>query len=108
MLFRSVHGQAVGIVLPAIVRFNAGEHTAEARYGELCRAAGLPDAEALAQALEEILRLTGLAAPLRSFGVNEASIPALAEEASQQWTATFNPRKITPADFARIYGALLG
>ena len=64
-------------------------------------------AEALAQALEEILRLTGLAAPLRSFGVNEASIPALAEEASQQWTATFNPRKITPADFARIYGSLL-
>ncbi len=102
-----VHGQAVGIVLPAIVRFNAGEHTAEARYGELCRAAGLPDAESLAQALEEILRLTGLAAPLRSFGVTEASIPALADEAAQQWTATFNPRKITPADFARIYGSLL-
>ncbi|MEO6786552.1 MAG: iron-containing alcohol dehydrogenase, partial [Chthoniobacteraceae bacterium] len=40
-----VHGQAVGLVLPAIVRFNAGEPTAEARYGELCRAAGLPDAE---------------------------------------------------------------
>ncbi|MEO6742429.1 MAG: iron-containing alcohol dehydrogenase, partial [Chthoniobacteraceae bacterium] len=103
-----VHGQAVGIMLPSIVRFNAAEHTAEARYGELCRAAGLPDAEALAQALEEILRLTGLAAPLRSFGVNEASIPALAEEAAQQWTATFNPRKITPTDFARIYESLLG
>ena len=101
------HGQAVGVVLPSIVRFNASEPTAEARYGELCRAAGLPDAEALAQELEEVLRLTGLAAPLRSFGVNEASIPALAEEASQQWTATFNPRKITPADFARIYGSLL-
>ena len=102
------HGQAVGVVLPAIVRFNAGEHTAEARYGELCRAAGLPDAEALAQALEKILRLTGLAAPLRSFGVNEAVIPALAEEASQQWTAAFNPRKITPADFAKIYESVLG
>ena len=26
---------------------------------------------------------------------------------AQQWTATFNPRKITPADFARIYESLL-
>jgi len=103
-----VHGQAVGIVLPSIVRFNASEPSAEARYGELCRASGLPDAEALAQKLDEVLRLTGLAVPLRSFGVTEASIPTLAEEASQQWTASFNPRAITPADFARIYQSLLG
>ena len=32
---------------------------------------------------------------------------AITEEASQQWTATFNPRKIAPADFARIYESLL-
>ena len=32
---------------------------------------------------------------------------AITKEASQQWTATFNPRKITPADFVRIYGSLL-
>ena len=31
-----------------------------------------------------------------------------ARESSQQWTATFNPRKITPADFARSYESLLG
>ena len=36
------------------------------------------------------------------------SIPTLALEASHQWTATFNPRTITPADFARIYESLLG
>ncbi len=103
-----VHGQAVGIVLPSIVRFNASEPSAEARYGELCRAAGLPDAEALAQELEEVLRLTGLAAPLGKFGVTRDAIPTLALEASQQWTATFNPRTITPADFEKIYESLLG
>ena len=102
------HGQAVGVVLPSIVRFNASEHSAESRYGELCRAAGLPDAEALAQELEEVLRLTGLAAPLGKFGVTRDAIPTLALEASQQWTATFNPRAITQADFARIYEALMG
>ena len=40
--------------------------------------------------------------------VNQLVSSALAEEASQQWTATFNPRKITPADFARICESLLG
>ena len=103
-----VHGQAVGLVLPSIVRFNAADPAAAAGYGELCRAAGLPDIESLAQALEEILRLAGLAAPLRDFGVTRECIPTLALEASHQWTATFNPRTITPADFAKIYESLLG
>ncbi len=103
-----VHGQAVGLVLPSIVRFNATEPAAAAGYEELCRATGLPDIESLACALEEILRLAGLAVPLGQFGVTRESIPTLALEASHQWTATFNPRTITPADFTRIYGALLG
>ena len=102
-----VHGQAVGLVLPAIVRFNAADPAAAAGYSELCHAAGLADTEALAQGLEEILRVTGLAAPLAKFGVARDAIPALAAEAAQQWTATFNPRKITPADFAAIYESLL-
>jgi alcohol dehydrogenase len=105
--YKIVHGQAVGLVLPAVVRFNAAEPAAAAGYAELCRRVGLQDVEALASALEEILRLTGLSGPLRKFGVKEEAIPALAEEASQQWTASFNPRKITPADFAAIYHSLL-
>jgi alcohol dehydrogenase class IV len=32
-------------------------------------------------------------------------IPTLAEEAAKQWTATFNPRKTTVADFGRLYEA---
>ena len=52
--------------------------------------------------------LTSLAAPLGKFGVTRDAIPSLALEASQQWTATFNPRAITQADFARIYEALMG
>jgi len=40
--------------------------------------------------------------------VNQLVSSALAEESSQAWTATFNPRKITPADFARIDESLLG
>ncbi len=43
----------------------------------------------------------------RSNLVLEAAVAARAEEASQQWTTTFNRRKTTPTDFARIYKALL-
>ena len=102
-----VHGQAVGIVLPSIIRFNASDPVAGLRYHDLCDVVGLADPEALARALEEMLALTGLAAPLASFGVTAEKIPALAEEAARQWTATFNPRPIAAADFARIYESLL-
>ncbi len=98
-----IHGQAVGLVLPAIVRFNS----ATADYGDLCAAAGLRDAEALATCLEEILALASLSTRLRDHGVTAGKIPVLAEEAAQQWTARFNPRPIIAADFARIYESLL-
>ena len=32
----------------------------------------------------------------------------LAEEAARQWTAGFNPRRVTKADFARLYEAAFG
>jgi alcohol dehydrogenase len=57
--------------------------------------------------LEELLELAGLQAPLRDFGVGRALVPALAEEAAKQWTANFNPRQPTAADFATLYESLL-
>ena len=99
-----VHGQAVGIVLPGVVRFNA--HI-PGIYDDLLAANGLRDTEELAVTLEKILALAGLAQPLCEFGVTAAQIPTLAEEAARQWTATFNPRPITAADFAQLYHNVL-
>jgi len=48
--------------------------------------------------VEEVVAHAGLRAPLSSFGVTREAIPALAEEAARQWTATFNPRTITAED----------
>lgn len=95
-----VHGQAVGIVLPHVVRFNA--HIAGI-YGDFLAANGLRDAEHLATTLEHLLTLSGLRAPLREFGVTRENIPALAEEAAYQWTANFNPRPLTTTDFVWLY-----
>jgi len=102
-----VHGHAVGMMLPGIVRFNAGLPEARAHYEELASAAGFASVEILIERLGEILDLAKMRKPLSAFGVERAGIPALAAEAAKQWTATFNPRAIGAADFERLYEELL-
>ncbi len=97
------HGHAVGVMLPPVIRFNAGLPQARARYEELASAAGLGSVEGLVERVLAILQLAQMDRPLRELGVQEAGIPALAAEAAQQWTAGFNPRPITAADFEALY-----
>jgi alcohol dehydrogenase len=106
-----VHGQAVGMMLPRVVRFNAElPETAEA-YRDLMRAAGLVSAEATAPeavealiaALEARLDAADIPRSLAECGIPNSAIPVLAEEAARQWTAQFNPRPITAGDFERLY-----
>jgi alcohol dehydrogenase len=113
--FGIVHGHAVGLMLPHVVRFNAGDPAAAQTYAEMACAAGLaspsepPMAAAahLADLLEGILDLAGLPRSLKGLGVGAAQIPGLALEAARQWTAQFNPRPVTLADFESIYAAAL-
>jgi alcohol dehydrogenase len=100
-----IHGHAVGLVLPHVVRFNAGARDAAATYEELARASGLPPGTSLADALGEPLALAGLGTRLRDCGVMQAGLPALAAEAGQQWTARFNPRPVAAAELQRLYEA---
>ena len=57
----------------------------------------------LADRFQGWLRLAEIPETLTAAGVDPAKIPLLAEEASRQWTATFNPRPITAPDFERLY-----
>jgi alcohol dehydrogenase len=109
------HGQAVGLMLPHLVRFNAREPGIAEAYADLARAAQLGTAadepaalaERLAGRLEELLEMAGLDRPLSSLGVRPENIAALAGEASRQWTAQFNPRPISAADFEVLYAGAL-
>ena len=98
--FGVIHGQAVGLMLPHIVRFNAEDAEAARGYGAIANSA-----EALAVQLETFLQLAGLAAPLAKFGAKRELLPTLAEEAAKQWTAGFNPRAISEADFRALFAA---
>ena len=40
-------------------------------------------------------------------GVSQGILPLLAEEASQQWTARFNPRPVTETEILALYEAAL-
>ena len=57
----------------------------------------------LADRFQAWLCLAEIPETLTAAGVDPAKIPLLAEEASRQWTATFNPRPITAPDFERLY-----
>ncbi|MCL4181185.1 MAG: iron-containing alcohol dehydrogenase [Verrucomicrobia bacterium] len=105
------HGEAVGIMLPAVVRFNAHDPGCRLAYAELastpeiaCVSEGLELAvNALCARLESLLNQAGIARSLAAIGADVHLIPTLAEAAARQWTANFNPRPVTAADFARLY-----
>jgi alcohol dehydrogenase len=108
--FGVVHGAAVALMLPHVVRFNAA--AAAEGYAELAAAAGLPGApagagpaEALARRVEALRAAAGLPGRLADCGVPARALPALAAEATGQWTGRFNPRPATEADFLRLYEA---
>ena len=98
-----VHGQAVGLMLPGVIRFNSALPEAATIYSELAGCVGLHMVGELAAGISEMLGEARLRARLSDFGVTREGIPAIAEEAAKQWTVQFNPRPITAADFARLY-----
>ena len=106
-----VHGQAVALVLPHVVRFNAaGSAETAARYAELagCLPAGAGgDASGapgrLADWLARVIVAGGLAPSLASAGIAAPDTGWLAAAAANQWTAGFNPRPVSVDDLARLY-----
>lgn len=111
--FGVIHGEAVGIMLPAVIRFNAEDPDARSAYARLaagpeigCRSeAAEAGVEALLARLASLFNAAGIARSLRDLRVDRCQVPAMASEAAQQWTATFNPRTVTAADFVALYEA---
>ena len=105
---RVVHGQAVGLMLPHVVRFNAA--SCGTPYAELLHDIGIdadPEAagDELATWLSRLLAASGLHTTLSALGIPTPDGPALAAAAATQWTGGFNPRPVGIDDFARLYEA---
>jgi alcohol dehydrogenase len=108
------HGEAVSLMLPQVVRFNAEDAAARQIYFDLAWAGRLigsgasADAgvKALVRLLEELPLMLRMPMRLAERNVTEQAIPQLAEDASREWTGSFNPRPVTPRDFERLYRAV--
>jgi alcohol dehydrogenase len=104
------HGQAVGMMLPAVIRFNGENTDVRQLYCELAEIAGLRSSERpgnpfeqLMAQIESLLDLAQMPKSLSECGVESGKTPVLAQEAARQWTANFNPRRVSAEDFERLY-----
>jgi alcohol dehydrogenase len=103
--YGTAHGIAIAVMLPHVVRWNGA--VAGDRYGTLLQIAHLsPEpspAEALAARLEALARAGGLPRQMRDIGMPEDDLPALAADAAEQWTGTFNPRPFDAGGALELY-----
>lgn len=102
------HGEAVGMMLPQIVRHNGQGESVALAYAELVAALGEETHDAVLTLAEYLGRLTkraGLADKLSECGVEREKLPELAADAARQWTGAFNPVEMTADDYLRLYEA---
>ncbi|MCU0878658.1 MAG: iron-containing alcohol dehydrogenase [Pirellulaceae bacterium] len=109
-VFDVPHGQAVGVMLPHVIRFNAA--VVETQYLDLLRDSdngsahvpGLSGGVAgLADFVSRMLAAAGLATKLRPLGVDPLKFQDMATQAAKQWTATFNPRPVREEELLALY-----
>jgi alcohol dehydrogenase len=98
--FETVHGVAVGLMLPHIIRFNAS--AGENPYSDL-----EADASKLASRIERMLKSAQIPRTISEAGATRADVDALASIASEQWTAKFNPRPVGKDEFIAIFSQAL-
>ena len=103
------HGQAIGVMLPHVIRFNAVEigEWYEDLLKSTCEGDGFPaqadGPNGLADFVADLVEKAELPGKLSDCGVAEEEHPALAEAAMKQWTGTFNPRKLSPEALFEVY-----
>jgi len=100
------HGQAVGLMLPAVIRFNGKQHASW--YAELLSeiepvtdVSAAPDR--LADIIESFLHDAGLKRSFEQLNIPEDQIPILAQDALGQWTGTFNPVPLDHQNVQSLY-----
>jgi alcohol dehydrogenase len=114
--FGTTHGHAVGLMMPHVIRCNAELNEIAPLYAQLLQRAGWGECavgegaagagEHLAAGFVGLLKLAGIPTTLSAVagGIPDAEqIRRLAMDAAQQWTGTFNPRRLEAADFAALY-----
>ena len=94
------HGTLIGILLPHVLRFNAGH--ADLAYSDLRGAASLPEHAELHVWLTEFVSGLGLPTRLAELGVGAGVLPEIADKASKDHLAMTNPRPAGPEEYLAL------
>ncbi|QDU58572.1 iron-containing alcohol dehydrogenase [Aeoliella mucimassa] len=97
--YNVVHGEAVGLMLPHIIRRNGQS------VGDWYRELTGQSPEDLADLVSQLRQQAGLAGTLSECGVDRARLAELAAAATEQWTGTFNPVEMSQEDYLHVYEA---
>jgi len=98
-----IHGRAVAMMLPHVMRFNAKNEASAKVYARFSNI--LLELDVSSKPLIEwVSDLTGRMKQLE-FNADEEELQKLAEEAAEQWTGNFNPRAVSIEDFVGLYRA---
>ncbi len=106
-----VHGQAVALMLPHVIRFNGQE--VGRMYAELLPSSNgtvrspAGASSELADRVTQLVAKAGLALQLRELGVTADRLHQLAADAARQWTGGFNPRAVGEEELRQLYEAAL-
>jgi alcohol dehydrogenase len=102
--FGIVHGEAVGLMLPHVMRLNLTDPAAWEEYTQLAAPLGLAG-DALPGWLTGILEAASLPTAVRPGLLTPENLPILSLEAAAQWTAQFNPVAVDAGSFHQLYSA---
>jgi alcohol dehydrogenase len=102
-LYHMPHGQAVGMLLPVVLAYNAPAVPAKMRA--VFEAMGFGD-EGFAE-LDALLTRIGISARLSDFGFLESHMPTIVNETMNSAQRPTNPRDPTPEDIAAIVRRML-
>lgn len=107
------HGVANAILLPSVMAYNA-DFTGD-KYRDIAKAMGVPNTErmsiqearqAAVNAVRQLSQDVGIPANLRSVGVREEDIPALARSAFEDVCTGGNPRETSIPEIEQLYRAI--
>ncbi|QGJ72152.1 Iron-containing alcohol dehydrogenase [Planctomycetales bacterium 10988] len=111
--FNIIHGQAIALTLPGVIRFNGEDPKINGWYEELLEVSEIPfdekneiAAEVLANWVTEQAHSAKLFTKLRDCSIPLDVLDQLSEDAAKQWTGTFNPRPVKKDDFQTIYESI--
>jgi alcohol dehydrogenase len=100
-----IHGHAVALMLPHVMRFNATAPAIEAiyaRYSAILKDSGVTTLP-LIEWVSDIVAQSSI--PAINGGVHDFA--TLAREAAKQWTGQFNPRPLQQDDYVALYRCAL-